>query len=54
MRRTWDPAQHPQWLAFEAEGQLQIRPAQHRIAEHLVSKPGPGRMPDPQHFNCIQ
>lgn len=38
--RTWDAAQHPQWLVFEAEGQIQIRPAQHRIAEHLISNPG--------------
>ncbi|GLC47557.1 hypothetical protein PLESTB_000000900 [Pleodorina starrii] len=32
VRRVWDPAQHPQWLVFEAEGQLQIRPAQLAVA----------------------
>ena len=36
MHRTWDPAQHPQWLVFEVEGQLQIRPQQHAIAQHLM------------------
>lgn len=40
MHRTWDVAQHPQWLVFEAEGQLQIRPAQHWIANHLIENPG--------------
>jgi hypothetical protein len=40
VRRTWDPQAHPQWLAFEAEGQLQIRPAQHAIAHHLMHNPG--------------
>ncbi|MEW5319231.1 MAG: hypothetical protein WDW38_010396 [Sanguina aurantia] len=40
VHRTWDVAQHPQWLVFEAEGQLQIRPAQHWIANHLIENPG--------------
>ncbi len=40
MRRTWDVAQHPQWLAFEAEGRLQIRPAQYALARHLLENPG--------------
>ncbi|GLC47559.1 hypothetical protein PLESTB_000001100 [Pleodorina starrii] len=40
VRRIWDPAQHPQWLVFEAEGQLQIRPAQLAVARHLISHPG--------------
>ena len=40
VRRTWDAVQHPQWLAFEVEGQLQIRPAQHSVAQHLMANPG--------------
>ncbi len=40
MRRTWDPAQHPRWLALEVDGQLQIRPAQYTIARHLMKQPG--------------
>lgn len=40
MTRTWDVTKHTQWLVFEAEGQIQIRPAQHRVAEHLISNPG--------------
>lgn len=40
MRRTWEASCHPQWLAFEVEGQLQIRPMQHRLAEHLLAHPG--------------
>jgi hypothetical protein len=38
-RRTWNPAAHPLWLVFEAEQQLQIRPAQHWVAEHLIAHP---------------
>lgn len=38
--RTWDATEHPKWLVFEVEGQLQIRPSQHEIAQHLVSHPG--------------
>jgi hypothetical protein len=40
VHRTWDPAQHPQWLVFEVEGRLQVRPAQHAIARHLLGHPG--------------
>ncbi|GLC35571.1 thioredoxin-disulfide reductase [Pleodorina starrii] len=40
VRRTWDPAQYPQWLVFEVEGQLQIRPEQEAVARHLMSHPG--------------
>jgi hypothetical protein len=40
VHRTWDPAAHPKWLVFEVEGQLQIRPAQHDIAQHLLANPG--------------
>ncbi len=40
MHRTWDPAQNPQWLVFEVEGRLQIRPQQHAIAQLLMGHPG--------------
>ncbi|GLC49187.1 thioredoxin-disulfide reductase [Pleodorina starrii] len=40
VRRTWNPAQYPQWLVFEVEGQLQIRPEQEAVARHLMSHPG--------------
>ena len=39
MHRTWDVEKHPQWLVFEAEGQLQIRPAQYTVAKHLIDNP---------------
>lgn len=29
-----------QWLVFEAEGQIQIRPIQHKVATHLLDNPG--------------
>jgi hypothetical protein len=35
--RTWDVAAHPDWLAFELDGALQIRPAQHALADALLS-----------------
>lgn len=38
--RSWSACQHPHWLVFEAEGQLQIRPVQHKVANHLLSHPG--------------
>ncbi|GIL75394.1 hypothetical protein Vretifemale_5196 [Volvox reticuliferus] len=40
IRRTWDVSQHPQWLVFEVEGQLQIRPEQYTVARHLMLNPG--------------
>ena len=40
VHRTWDPAQHPQWLVFEVEGRLQVRPAQAAIVQHLLGHPG--------------
>ncbi|KAG1658900.1 hypothetical protein FOA52_012576 [Chlamydomonas sp. UWO 241] len=36
---TWDVATHPEWLVFEAEGQLQIRPVQHYVTGYLLSNP---------------
>ncbi len=40
MQRTWDPTKHPEWLVFEVEGQLQIRPTQYKVAQHLINNPG--------------
>jgi hypothetical protein len=38
--RTWDAEQHPEWLAFEADGALQIRPAQHAVVQAVLHNPG--------------
>lgn len=44
--RTWDVALHPQWLVFEVEGRLQIRPDQYTVAQALLDGAGPdGRGP---------
>ncbi|KAL4434355.1 hypothetical protein ABPG75_000796 [Micractinium tetrahymenae] len=40
VRRTWSVDEHPQWLAFEAEQQLQVRPQQAWVAKHLIAHPG--------------
>ena len=40
VHRTWDVSLHPEWLVFEAEGQLQIRPDQYTVARHLMDNPG--------------
>ncbi len=40
MHRTWDPYQHPEWLLFEVDGGLQIRPQQYSVAKHLIDNPG--------------
>ena len=40
MRRTWDVSLHPEWLVFEAEAGLQIRPVQHAVAQTLMTEPG--------------
>ena len=34
--REWAPAEYPEWLAFEVEGRLQIRPKQYHIANNLI------------------
>lgn len=39
-RHVWDSEKHSKWLVFEVEGQLQIRPNQYLIAQHLLSNPG--------------
>jgi len=38
--RTWDVSRHPQWLVFEVEGRLQIRPAQVVLANKLLAGAG--------------
>ncbi|KAG2496793.1 hypothetical protein HYH03_005201 [Edaphochlamys debaryana] len=40
--RVWDVRAHPQWLVFEAEGQLQIRPQQDAVAAHLMDPANAG------------
>ena len=34
-------SRHAQWLVFEVEGRLQIRPAQHTLARTLLEGSGP-------------
>jgi hypothetical protein len=38
--RTWNVDEHPEWLVFEAEGLLQIRPEQYSVALDLMQNPG--------------
>ena len=38
--RVWSASEHPQWVAFEMEGALQIRPAQYAIAQAVIDNPG--------------
>ena len=40
VHRKWSVDAHPEWLVFEAEQQLQIRPAQHSVANYLMRHPG--------------
>lgn len=40
MHRTWGIEEYPEWLVFEAEGSLQIRPNQYQIAKDLMNRPG--------------
>ncbi|KAL4428607.1 hypothetical protein ABPG77_008919, partial [Micractinium sp. CCAP 211/92] len=40
VHRTWSVDKHPLWLAFEAEQQLQVRPQQAWVAQHLMAHPG--------------
>lgn len=36
MHRIWPVAEHMEWLVFEVEAQLQIRPQQYSVAKHLI------------------
>lgn len=38
--RVWDAAAHPEWLAFELDGGLRIRPEQHCLAEYVMKNDG--------------
>ncbi|CAE7206919.1 unnamed protein product [Symbiodinium necroappetens] len=38
--RCWDVQEHPEWLVFEVEGGLQIRPVQYQVAKKLMDDPG--------------
>ena len=38
-KRNWDIKQYPEWLVFEVEGGIQIRPEQYTIASHLLNNP---------------
>ncbi|CAE8648543.1 unnamed protein product, partial [Polarella glacialis] len=38
--RQWEVRRHPQWLVFEVEGRLQIRPTQYIVAMKLIEDPG--------------
>lgn len=38
--RKWNAERYPQWLAFEMEGGLQIRPEQYALLRNLIDKPG--------------
>jgi Protein of unknown function (DUF3638) len=38
--RSWDPAEHPAWLAFEVIHGLEIRKRQHSVARKLLDQPG--------------
>lgn len=36
VRRTWDASEHPEWLVFEADEGIQIRPAQYALAHAVL------------------
>eukprot|EP00035_Acanthoeca_spectabilis_P000997 m.76812 g.76812 ORF g.76812 m.76812 type:complete len:2981 (+) comp10556_c0_seq1:218-9160(+) len=38
--RTWDTDRNPQWLAFEVDGGIQVRPAQYALAQTALTTPG--------------
>lgn len=38
--REWMPTDHPRWLGFEVEQQLQVLPEQFMIAQQLQRNPG--------------
>jgi hypothetical protein len=37
VQRDWSGEQHPYWLVFEVEQQIQIRPQQHAVAEAMYT-----------------
>jgi hypothetical protein len=38
--RKWPTAEHPEWLVFEVENRLQIRPQQYDVAARCIKNPG--------------
>eukprot|EP00798_Chlamydomonas_sp_ICE-L_P016368 gene16368-22570_t len=40
VRRQWSVSEYPEWLVFEVEGGLQIRPQQYAVATCLLREPG--------------
>jgi hypothetical protein len=40
VHRAWNVKEHPEWLVFEMEGGLQIRPAQHGVAAYMIDHLG--------------
>eukprot|EP00037_Helgoeca_nana_P031742 m.409107 g.409107 ORF g.409107 m.409107 type:complete len:3050 (+) comp28456_c0_seq1:346-9495(+) len=40
VRRTWSATEYPQWIAFEVDGGIQVRPAQHAIVMAALGNPG--------------
>eukprot|EP00798_Chlamydomonas_sp_ICE-L_P024217 gene24217-9817_t len=38
--RQWSVSDFPEWLVFEVEGGLQIRPQQYAVAKRLIHEPG--------------
>ena len=40
VHREWSVDEHPEWLVFEAEQRLQIRPRQYWVANYLIHNPG--------------
>lgn len=38
--RAWEVEDHPEWLVFEVEEGLQIRPVQYEVAKKLIDDPG--------------
>ena len=40
VRREWSVEMHPEWLVFEVEGSLQIRPVQYQVVQSLIDNEG--------------
>lgn len=40
VKRNWSVKEHTEWLVFEVEGCLQIRPKQYDVAKSLIDNPG--------------
>jgi len=40
VERVWSAEKHPDWLVFEAEQHIQIRPVQFHVTQYLLRNPG--------------